>query len=147
MSLFPDQVPNPGTLGNGQHLRYVMADLSQRMGVIAQTAGGKADTVVPTLTMLAYMQALLVPSMVTAPVYPTKLFANGAAVTAVGATLPTGAPSVLFAPVGSELRHELIRMLQVVATADAFAGGKSGHADTVFAMIEALATDLFPYKP
>lgn len=147
MSLFPDQIPNPGTIGNGQRLRFVMANMSQRLGVIAQGAGGKTSTVQPVLDMLGYMQADLVPAMVTAPTYPTKLFANAAAVTAVNAQLPTDAPSVPFAPVGSELRSELIRMLQAVAAADVAVGGKSGQADVVFSMIEALLTDIFPYKP
>lgn len=147
MSLFADQIPNPGTLSNGQRLRWVMADLSQKIGVIAQAAGGKTSTVQPVLDMLGYMQAVLVPAMVTAPIYPTKLFANSAAVTAVAAGLATGAPSVLFAPVGSDLRHKLILMVQAVKSADVAVGGKSGQADVVFSMIETLLTDIFPYKP
>lgn len=147
MSLMPHEIPNPGTLGNGQALRQKMAYLTQALGVIAQSAGGQTDTAKPVFAMLKYMQALVIPRMITAPTYPTKAFADAAAVTAVGATLPTDCPSVVALQITSATRQELIRMMDVISAASLYSGnGKTDQADVVFSMIEAVLTDIGPLR-
>lgn len=147
MSLMPHEIPNPGTLGNGQALRHKLAYLTQALGVVAQSCGGTTSTANSVITMLKYMQALVIARMATPPTYPTTVFADAAAVTAVGATAATDCPSAVALQITSAARQELIRMMDVISAASLYGeGGTTEQADVVFAMIETVLADVFPLR-
>ena len=146
--LRPDQLPFIPFFANSAKLRQTMADLSGRMGVLAEASGGTTSTVTPVLACLAFLEACIIPAMAAPPTYPTAAGSTAGTVVAAASDLPHDAPSILFAPVGSALRSELIRAVQQVRySAAVSAGGKTTHASDLHAMIEVLGRDLSAYEP